>query len=76
MNRFDYINENFSIIRECAKHGIIPTSVLNHYAIYSRFDYYRKLGNYVCVAVIFTSDDFDVSRRLVFKVIKEMENEN
>ena len=75
MNRFQYINQNFEIIRQCVKHGLIPTSVLNHYAIYSRYDYYRKLKNYVCVAVIYTEEDFKVSKRLIFKIIKEMENE-
>lgn len=75
MNKFQYINTNIDRIKKEVCMGLISTSVLNHYAIYSRYDYYRKLGNYVGVSVLFTSETCNVSERCVFKVVKEMESE-
>ena len=75
MTRFQYINENIDKIREEIKIGLISTTVLSHFAIYSRYDYYRKLGNYVCLAIMFTSDNCQVSESLIYKVIHEMEEE-
>ena len=73
MNKFNDINTNIDLIRLWTKRGYISTSILNHYFIYSKYDYYRKLDNYVGVSVLYTSEDCKVSQSLVFKVIKEME---
>jgi hypothetical protein len=73
MTRFQYISENFLTIKKEVKMGLISPTVLAHYAIYSRYDYYRKLDNYVGVSVLFTSDSCGVSESLVYKIIKEME---
>jgi len=75
MTRFQYINDNLDQIKTEVKMGLISTTVLSHYAIYSRYDYYRKLGNYVGFSVLFTSDSCGVSESLVYKIIKEMEDE-
>jgi hypothetical protein len=76
MTRFQYINKNIDHVKEEVKLGILPTSILNYYYIYSRFDYYRKLGNYVCFAVLFTSDSCKVSESTVYRAIKNMEIES
>ena len=73
MTKFQYINENFLAIKKEVKMGLIPPTVLAHFAIYSRYDYYRKLDNYVGFSVLFTSDSCRVSESLVYKIIKEME---
>jgi hypothetical protein len=75
MTRFKYINENIDHVRKEVKLGILPTSILNQYYIYSRFDYYRKLDNYVCIAVLFTSESCNVSERTVYRAIKVMSEE-
>jgi len=75
MTRFQYINTNIDNIKKEIKLGLISTTVLNHYFIYSRYDYYRKLKNYIGMSVLFTSEDCKVSEILVRKVIKNMENE-
>jgi hypothetical protein len=75
MNKFNYINRNLARIKREVKIGLIPTTVLSHYAVYSRFDYYRRLGNYVGISVLFASDSCKVSERTVFKIVKDMEDE-
>ena len=73
MTKFQYINDNLLTIKKEVRMGLIPPSVLSHFAIYSRYDYYRKLGNYVGFSVLFASDSCRVSESLVYKIIKEME---
>ena len=73
MTRFQYINDNLDQVKTEVKMGLVSITVLSHYAIYSRYDYYRKLGNYVGFSVLFTADSCRVSESLVYKVIKEME---
>jgi len=73
MTRFQYINDNLDQVKTEVKMGLVSTTALSHYAIYSRYDYYRKLGNYVGFSVLFTADSCRVSESLVYKVIKEME---
>lgn len=75
MNRFQYINDNIVQIKKDIYAGIFPLGLLKHYAIYSRFDYYKKLGNSVTDSVFFISQDFKVSERWIFKIIKNMESE-
>lgn len=75
MTRFFYINENIARIKSEVKSGLISTSILRHYAIYSRYDYYRKLGNPVCVSVMLTSENLNINERAIFRIIKNMESE-
>jgi hypothetical protein len=73
MTKFSYINSNIERIKKEIRMGLISTSTLNHYVIYSRYDYYRKLGNYVGISVLLASDNCRISERLVYRIIKEME---
>jgi hypothetical protein len=73
MTKFEYINQNIETIKKEISLGLISTTVLSHFAIYSRYDYYRKLKNYVCVSIFFTSEDCKVSERLIYKIVKQME---
>jgi len=75
MTRFQYISDNFLTIKKEVKMGLISPTILSHYAIYSRYDYYRKLGNRNSVSILITSDNFKVSENLIYKIIKEMESE-
>jgi hypothetical protein len=75
MTKFQYINTNIDKIKEQVKMGLLPTSILNYYVIYSRYDYYRKSGNYVGFSVLYTSDDFGISESTVYRAIKKMEEE-
>lgn len=73
MTRFWYINANLEKIKEEVKLGIVSPCVLKHYEIYSRYDYYRKLGHNVRLSALFTGDDHKVEDRTVFRIIKNME---
>lgn len=78
MTRFEYINNNLLTpkgIKDQIKAGIIPTSVLRHFEIYSRYDYYRKAGNNVSTSVFNVSEDFGINERSVYKVITNMQEE-
>ncbi len=75
MTRFIYINKNIDRIRKEIKMGLISTTVLSHFAIYSRYDYYRKLNNYNGISILLTADNCRVSEKHVYKIIKEMESE-
>jgi hypothetical protein len=75
MTKFNYINDNLQRIKYEVTKGIIPVTVLSHYSIYSRYDYYRKLGNYVGISVQNVAEDYKVSCILVYKIIREMEAE-
>jgi hypothetical protein len=66
---------NIDKIKEEVKIGLLPTSILNYYVIYSRYDYYRKLGNYVGLSILFTAECFKISERKVYRAKKEMEEE-
>ena len=73
MNRFTYINDNITRIKAETKLGIISTSILRHYAIYAKYDLYRKDGNPVCLSVILTGENLNVCQSAIFKIIKKME---
>jgi hypothetical protein len=75
LNRYQYINQNIERIKREVKLGLIPVSILRHYEIYSRYDYYRKTGEKVCCAAMFTSEDLTVNEGWVHKIKKSMEKE-
>ena len=75
MTKFQYISENFLTIKKEVKMGLISPTVLAHYAIYSRYDYYRKLGNYYKRSILYIVDDFRINKRTVYRIIKEMEED-
>jgi hypothetical protein len=73
MTKFAYINENLLTVKKEVRMGLIPPTVLAHYAIYSRYDYYRRLGNHRSLSILITSDNCRVCENLIYKIIKEME---
>lgn len=75
MNLFQYVNINLIRIKSDVKNGLIPCSIIKYFAIYSRFDYYRKLGYNCSDSVFATSQDHNVNERTVFRIIKKMETE-
>ena len=75
MTKFEYLNQNIFKIKWEVRKGIIPNSIIRHYSIYSRFDYYRKLNNKVSISVFYTSEDFKVTEKCVYKIKKDMESD-
>jgi hypothetical protein len=75
MIMFTYINDNLDRLKYLVKIGIVSPSLLRYYGIYSRFDYYRKLGHDCHDAVVCTGLDFDIGESWVYKIIKSMEQE-
>jgi hypothetical protein len=75
MTLFLYIGQNLERIRFDIRCGIISCAILKHYRVYSRYDYYKRLGNSTSDAVIYTCNDYQVSQRWVFTIIKKMEAE-
>jgi hypothetical protein len=75
MTKFNYINANLCRIKYEYTIGMIPVTILSHYSIYSRYDYYRKLNNYIGISVQNVAEEFKISNILVRKIIKEMETE-
>lgn len=75
MNRFEYININIERIKAETKSGLISTSILRHYAIYAKYDLYRKDGNPVSLSVILTSEKLNICQSAIFNIIKKMEEE-
>lgn len=73
MTRIEYITENIERIKFDVKIGIIPCAIINHLAIYSRYDYYKRIGMDVSCAVACTSEDMEVSESWVYSVKKRME---
>lgn len=74
MTFYQYINTNIDRIRAEIRMGLITTSILRHWEIYSRFNYYRRAGNNVRASVTYTSADLRISKRGVFRIVKRMES--
>jgi len=75
MNYFQHINDNLERIKTDVRLGIIPCSVMNHWHIYSRFDYYLRTGKRRCESIFFTAEDFSMSERTVHRIVLQMETE-
>lgn len=75
MTTFVYVNENIDQIKHLVKIGLVPCSIINHYYIYSRYDYYRRLENRCRESALLAARDSNVSERTVFRVIAKMETE-
>ena len=75
MTVFNYISHNFDQIKKETWIGLIPCSVLKHWEIYSRYDYYLKTGNSPSRAILYASDDFKITVRWGYKIIKKMGEE-
>ena len=75
MTLFAYINQNLERIRHDMRIGLISPGVLRYYQIYSRYDYYKRLGHRNHDAVFCTAEDFALGESWVLKIIKKMEVE-
>jgi hypothetical protein len=75
MTMFSYINDNLARIKFDVKIGLIPCSVIKHFQVYSRYDYYRRLGNTVSSSVVYAAFDLSVTESWVYVIINKMETE-
>jgi len=75
MRLYAYINQNIDRIKREVCMGIMPCSILRHWEIYSRYDAYKKMRHTTVESVLFAASDMRVSERIVFKIIKKMEQE-
>jgi hypothetical protein len=75
MTMFQYVSENMERIKKEIRMGIIPSSILKHWQIYGRYDYYIRAGNTAMLAIHGASRDCSVSERHTFRVIKKMQDE-
>jgi|GEM_PF-2053252 len=75
MTLYEYINENIDRIKVEIKMGLISTSIISGLEIYSRYKYYT-IRDYKCsLSVLYTAQDFNISNRWVYKIIKLMEQQ-
>lgn len=72
---YGYINQNIERIKHEVCLGLMPCSILRHWEIYSRYDAYKKMKYTVVDSVLNAASDMRVSERIVFKIIKKMEQE-
>jgi hypothetical protein len=75
LTKYEYINRNIDHIKLDVKLGIVSYTVIRHWEIYCRFDYYRKLNNPISDAAINAGDDFKISETQIFRIKKDMESE-
>lgn len=75
MTRYDYIGENITFIKEGIMLGIISTSVLSHFRLYTQYINYLAVGCTIGQAVFHVSENNKVSEILVHKIKKLMEEE-
>lgn len=75
MTLFQYITKHIKRVKYDVKIGLISCTIMRHIAIYSRYDYYRKLKNTVSNSVYFTACDFKCTESWVYAIIKRMETE-
>ena len=75
MTVYSYISINIDRIKKETAIGMVPCSILRHWEIYSRYDAYKKMSHSVVEAVLFAAQDMKVSERIVFRIIKRMEQE-
>jgi hypothetical protein len=73
MTRFEYINENFERIKNDIANCITPACVIKHFAVYGRYEYYRKQGYNKTTAALYAGDDYKISDKQVFRIINQME---
>ena len=73
MTLYTYLSENITRVKRETRLGIMPCSILRHWEIYSRYDVYKKMNNSKVQSVLNTSCDMKVSERLIFRIIKKME---
>jgi len=75
MTLFSYINQNLDRINFDVRIGLISCTIIKHFQIYSRYEYYRRLGNSTTNAVIYCCEDFRTVQSCIYGIIKRMESE-
>jgi hypothetical protein len=75
MTLFTYISHNIDRIKFDMRIGIVSCALMKHWQIYSRYDYYKRLGNSQYNAIIYCCNDFQVAQSWVYLIIKKMEAE-
>jgi hypothetical protein len=75
MTKYDYIGNNMIFIKEGIMLGVISTSVLSHFRIYTQYLNYLSLGNSIGKSVFLISESNKVSEALIHKIKKAMEEE-
>jgi hypothetical protein len=75
ITQFETISKNIEGIRYLSSIGWTSTTVLNHWYIYSRLDYYRRLNKSVCEAAFLVSEELKISEMSTFRSKKLMEEQ-
>lgn len=75
MKLYTYINQNIDRLKSDIRLGIMSPVILRHWEIYSRYDYYKRTGEGTRQAAMSTSIDMKVGERMIFHIIKKMEQE-
>jgi hypothetical protein len=75
MTLFQHISSNIDHVKSNIRLGLFPCSILRHYEIYSRFDYYKKSGQIYKDAFSFTQYDYNICERTLYRIINQMEGE-
>jgi len=75
MNRFSYINDNFERIKKEVELEIIPAFLIKDFAIYGRYNYYRKQGYNKTTSALYAGDDYGITDKWVSRIVKLMESE-
>jgi hypothetical protein len=75
MSKYDYIANNITLIKEGVMLGIISTSVLSHFRIYTQYMNYLAIGYSVGKAVFTISENNKISEISIYKIKQSMEAE-
>jgi hypothetical protein len=73
MTLFAFINQDLDRVKHYIRIGLMSPTILHHFEIYSRFDYYRRQGRNYRDSILCAGCDHRVSDRWVSKVVKKME---
>lgn len=75
MTLYEYLNRNIERLKAETKMGLISTTTIKHYEIYSRFDYYRKTDLSVAMAIIYVCEDHKIDERTMYRIKQRMEED-
>lgn len=67
----DVLSENWCLVNSLTKIGILPTTIVNYYTIYTTYNSYK--GSKHSDKKTWTADSMRISERTVERAIKEME---
>ena len=76
MTVYNYISDNIDTIKNEIRIGLISPSTLKHWQMYSRYDYYKRLGNNTTIAISLAANDCGISSEgWAYQIKNKMENE-